>query len=467
MKKNFCRAGMGLCLMMFLGGASVSQGAIGSVNPTSPPSLDVLVGSHKLSFDPPETKVFEARKRDGSLPAAPKDYSEDNKAWEPHPGTLSLTPILDEDATLILGSLFRSFQPETLSVSSEDGTAFKRDVDFVYDEDWGRIANKAGSMTGKVKASARAALSRLDLIQVDAAGALSVKKGESVIVCPALPEPDAGCTAVAGIYLAPWRAARNPHFDGNAKALDGATEYAITEHEICAVDPAPPTPTLHPEALSGVLSKLRAGKPVKIAFVGDSITLGAEATLWWNDQYNGGATTWRGKLVQELRTRFPGSKIEPIDAFKGGTAISYALEQLPGVLEQKPDLVIAAFGGNDADGPIGGKPKTAPEDFGKALGSLADASRAAGADVVFVTTFPMNQWMKNGLGARYERDFVPVVKATAGKHNAAVADVHADYKNLNRRGIPHWSQIHNWKNHPGNLGHEVYAETLLRCFPVR
>lgn len=429
------------------------------IEPVSPPALAVRVGADTLRLDPPGFHRFEATSKDGeSLRDAPADLS--RASW---PGALSLTPRYDPARTHILGHLFRTFRPDTLRVESADGaTTYARDTDYRFNEDAGLVANLDGRMTGPVKASAEAALQRLDLIQRDAAGRLSVKKGESAWVCPALPHPDPGHLAVAGIYIAPWRASRNPFFDQAPAALAGASDYAITAREIFPIAPAPPVSPVHPERLDGILGKLRSGAPVKIALMGDSITLGAESTRWWEDKYDAGSKTWKGRVVHALRQRFPAATIEVIEAYRGGVTIDYGLQRLDDVLAQSPDLVIAAFGVNDADPGVG---KRAPGEFAQAAATITDRARAAGADVLWITPFPLIPWVNGDQAGRLEEHFIPAIKRAAADHGAALADVNAEYKNLSHRGIPWWSQHHNWHNHPGDLGHAIYAETVLRCFP--
>lgn len=443
-----------------------AEAGLPEIRPTSPPSLMVVVGKTELRFDPPETHEFQAEGKDGELPDAPKDYTASYEEREMWPNTLSLSPAYDPTGTHILGGLYRAFRPETVEVRSAEGVLYERDKDYKYQEDWGRIANIDGRMEGALVAKAVASLPRLDLIQADAAGRAAIKKGESAWVCPSLPQPDSGHTALAGVYIAPWSAARNPHFAGRLEMLAGATEYAITSEDINRIEPALPIQPLHPENLAGVLSKLRLGGGVKIALLGDSITLGAESTRWWNDKYDENSKTWKGRFIHGLRQRFPKAQIEPIEAFRGGVTVRYGLEKLPEVLGQKPDLVVVAFGANDADHHlIKEGPRILVEEFAGALGAIADKSKAAGADVLFVTTFPPSPWLKNGLSKRIEADFNPVALKVADGHGAAVADVHREYLQFNSRGIPWWSQNHNGVNHPGDLGHSIYAETILRCFP--
>ena len=94
-------------------------------------------------------------------------------------------------------------------------------------------------------------------------------------------------------------------------------------------------------------------------------------------------------------------------------------------------------------------------------------ARAAGAEMLIVTTMPPVPWddadPAKWLGDRYKEQVAKMLEA-AKEDNAALVDLHADFLNLDRRGIPWFSQLHNWANHPGAFGHGVFAESILRAF---
>jgi lysophospholipase L1-like esterase len=457
-----------------------------AITPTQPPSLTinvsagevkfpdgkaVKVAAAKLPVDGPEIREFEVArdKKTGQLPDAPNNYAAYVDSWEPWPGPvkpIELSPRYDEEGTLILGGLFRSFRPETVEVASEDGSKkYAKDIDFVYNSDWGQIVNKDGHLTGHIQAKAQAALPRLDLVEVTPDGTVSLKKGSTSYVCPVLPEADPGRVALAGIYVAPWRATSNPFYDGAGDALKGATEYAVTKHEILPIHPVKPIPPIHPDCLKATYAKLKAGQPVKIAFMGASVSVGAEAPLWYAKKpYTEEDHSFRGRFIYGLRQRFPGAEITPIEAFKGATTVDYAMEQLPGVLAQKPDLVLVDFGVNDMGGAVGGPAKKPLPDYEKDMESLIKQIRASGADVLVLAPGIVMPWLKNHAAER-QPEYAKAAIEAANKQGAAAVDPAAEFNQLGARGIPPWSQIHNWINHPGDLGHEVYAEVLLRCFP--
>lgn len=425
----------------------------------------VSIGAQTLTFDSPETRDFEIAGSD-----APADYQPFWDTWDPWPGVgkpLKFSPPR-QDATPILGGLYRAFREETLVVTSADGSkTYRNHEDFRYNADWGLLANRDGRMTGKVKARIRGALQRLDLVEVSREGKLSVKKGKSVLVCPDLPGADAGWVPLAGIYIAAWPASRNPHFEATPEVLKGAADYAITDREIFPIGREEPVAPVNAAALAGTLAKLRKpGSTVKIAFLGDSITLGAEATQWFREQqYDKDDTTYRGRFVYTLGQRFPKTVIEPVAAYKGSATIKLATSQIDAILAgNKPDLVMVAFGANDVHGPVGGGPMTPLDDFAAQLAAITRKSRAAGAEVLLVGTFPLNPWMRCGMAQR-QPVYNARMRQVAEENGAAFADVHSAFGQLARRGIPPWSTLHNGINHPGDLGHRVYADVLLLFFP--
>ena len=88
--------------------------------------------------------------------------------------------------------------------------------------------------------------------------------------------------------------------------------------------------------------KIRTGKAVTVAYLGGSITQGAGATDPNKTSYRALVTTW-------LRTHFPKTQINEINAAVGGTGSAYgSIRVRRDVVEQKPDLVFIEFAINDA-----------------------------------------------------------------------------------------------------------------------
>lgn len=89
--------------------------------------------------------------------------------------------------------------------------------------------------------------------------------------------------------------------------------------------------------LANVFAKLKSGKPVKIAYLGGSITA------------QGG---WRVQSLKWLKEKFPTAQIEEINAAIGGTGSDLGAFRLEkDVLRFKPDLLFVEFAVNDANTP--------------------------------------------------------------------------------------------------------------------
>lgn len=120
-----------------------------------------------------------------------------------------------------------------------------------------------------------------------------------------------------------------------------AALLALTAGAAAAQAPAPPeaparlvTPR---GGLPNVLAKLAAGKPVRIAYFGGSITA---------------ADGWRVKTLAWFRKRWPASAVEEINATIGGTGSDLGAYRCgQDVLAQKPDLVFVEFAVNDGGAP--------------------------------------------------------------------------------------------------------------------
>ena len=77
------------------------------------------------------------------------------------------------------------------------------------------------------------------------------------------------------------------------------------------------------------LAKLRAGQPVKIAFMGASVSVGAEAPIWYAKKpYSEEDHSFRGRFVYGLQQRFPKAQITPIEAFKSLAAVAAMLDRI-------------------------------------------------------------------------------------------------------------------------------------------
>lgn len=290
------------------------------------------------------------------------------------------------------------------------------------------------------------ALQRLDLVQwSETDGKLTVKTGRGAVVCPKLPEPDPGHIAVAGVFISPY-----PPAVGEAPRVE--------EKHVYPINPAPPAEPINPDAISTTLRKLRDGEDVSIAFLGDSITLGAEAGKWWADR----SKTYTGRVMAGLKKRFPRVDIQQIQAWKGGITTKMGAGFFQNKVRPKaPDLLIIALGANDADGRSWDQPPRNPApQFREDIRRMVRAAKQAGTEAMLVTPLHPHEIPAEKYISGHRQALLDV----AQEENAACADVYADWQNLATRGIPPFTQLHNTSNHPGPFGHSIYAKAILRFF---
>jgi lysophospholipase L1-like esterase len=131
--------------------------------------------------------------------------------------------------------------------------------------------------------------------------------------------------------------------------------------------PAPVELICSRDGLGNVIAKLQAGKPVKIAYLGGSITA---------------AAGWRVQTRQWFSDEFPESQVEGINAAIGGTGSDLGVFRLHwDALRHGPDLLFVEFAVND-----GGAP---PDRIWRAMEGIVRQTWAANprTDICFVYTY--------------------------------------------------------------------------------
>lgn len=135
--------------------------------------------------------------------------------------------------------------------------------------------------------------------------------------------------------------------------------------------------------LERVRGKLKAGKPITIVTVGDSLT---DFQHWANRE-----TSWPVLLKKALEEKYK-SKVTLINPAIGGTQLRQGVALMPRWLAQapEPDLVTFCYGGNDWDaGMRGAQFRGACED---AIDRVRRATKSK-ADVLLLTTVPsVERW---------------------------------------------------------------------------
>lgn len=332
--------------------------------------------------------------------------------------------------------------PHSVVVKSVDGSSiYEEGKDYLVDHIWGAIGRiQEGRIPQKaeVSVSYKYSLQRIDLIQANEEGELSLKKGEEVKTCPVPPQPDKGYYPVVNVYL--------PY---HTKELTEELVYPVN-----ALFPEPSKVQIkgNSQFVKNTLSKLRKGDRVTIVFWGDSVTVGGDASS--PDK------AFPALFVSLLKERFPKAKIETVNAGIGGTNTNQRLPNIKEeVLKYDPDLVVIEFV-ND----MGFTEENLRRNYNQAI----DLIRGQGGEIIILTphfTMPSMMGLSSVKNARETRPAVEILRKIAKERSVGLADVSKRWENLSNEGIPYVTLLYNGINHPDDRGHKIFAEELLKFFP--
>ena len=192
-------------------------------------------------------------------------------------------------------------------------------------------------------------------------------------------------------------------------------------------------------------AKLKAGRPVTIVTMGDSLS---DKRHWANRK-----VLWSELLAARLRDRF-GGEVTRVNPAVGGTQLTQNLVLLPRWLKAtpRPDLVTVCFGYNDWSGGMRGP------HFARMLRFAVDRIRRATAgksEVMLMTTCPaLGRW-------ETMEELAEAVRTVAAEKRTALADLSAAFHEAGADPAAR-ARLFAWdKTHLGPAGHELVAETVL------
>jgi len=244
------------------------------------------------------------------------------------------------------------------------------------------------------------------------------------------------------------------HRDGNGEIFFGAKlEYhnmqtCITyKHDV--EDWSKIIPKFDEQALPRTIGRLRKGQPVSIVLIGDSISSGCNASGW-----AGGAPyqpSFPGLLEQHLEARYE-SKVQMTNPSVSGKDTRWVLSTIDLVVKPKPDLVIVAFGMNDAAG------RSAKEYQANTKAVMTKIrQQLPNTEFILVATMLGNRdWprLKQELFPQYRDALKELCEP-----GIALADMTSIWAEFLKRKQD-WDLTGNGVNHPNDFGHRVYAQVL-------
>ena len=198
--------------------------------------------------------------------------------------------------------------------------------------------------------------------------------------------------------------------------------------------------------------KLRKGIPLKVALLGDSISVGASSSgRSMKPPYVPG---WGDLLVRGLRQRYPG-EIDFVNISKGGGNSNWGRDVAPYmVVPEKPDICILAFGINDGNGmPV--------ETYIANTRAIMEMVLERNPDTEFVLVASMlknERWRPLTL----MNDYLGALK-TLESETVAVSDVWSVSEYI-LKTKQYWDISGNMVNHPNDFMVRVYAQVTLELF---
>ena len=210
-----------------------------------------------------------------------------------------------------------------------------------------------------------------------------------------------------------------------------------------------PVPGNNGTRLQKTLQKLKNGEALTIVYYGDSITTGANSS---NAQAPY-APIWTQLVTKTLAAEYINPNINEVNTAVGGTNAEWGAKNAKTlVAAYRPDLVVIAFGMNDA--------RTSNAKYAYNIGRIICAARKVNKDAEFILVSPMqpNKEVKGFYGN--QKQFECVLKQfecfDSGIAVAPVWSMHTTILESKR----YYDMTGNNVNHPNDFLARVYAQTV-------
>ncbi len=208
-------------------------------------------------------------------------------------------------------------------------------------------------------------------------------------------------------------------------------------------------PTFNEQALPRTIEKLRAHKPVSIVLIGDSISTGCNASGWAGEAPF--QPSFPDLLQQHLEARRQ-TTVRLTNLSVSGKDTRWVLSMIDDVVAPRPDLIIVAFGMNDAAG------RSALE-YQANTKAVMTKIRETLPQTEFILVASM---LGNPNWTRLQHELFPRYRdalAELCEPGIALADMTSLWTEFFKRK-QNQDLTGNGVNHPNDFGHRVYAQVL-------
>lgn len=211
------------------------------------------------------------------------------------------------------------------------------------------------------------------------------------------------------------------------------------------------------ELLPRTTAELRSHQPIRLVVLGDSISTGANASAFIREEPF--TPVYPQRVARGLEA-LGASKVTLMNLSVGGKTSSWGVTRIPAVIADRPNLLIIAFGMNDAlrVDSVGNSPAR----YARNMREMVARTRRAlpSCEIILVTSMIGNpDWelLDQGRFAAF-RDELRKLEGPG----VAMADVTSFWADLLKRKSFE-DLTGNGLNHPNDFGHEVYAQVILQA----
>ena len=192
--------------------------------------------------------------------------------------------------------------------------------------------------------------------------------------------------------------------------------------------------------IPNVLARMKAGEATTIAYLGGSITAGADA--------------WPTVVTDALKEEFPGTPVEMVNIAIGATGSTLAAFRMDReVLPKNPDLIVMEFAVNDWH-----SVKDCIDSYEGIIRKVWNVRPSC--DFLFVHTIN-KEWIDD---LRNQRDVVTVRRheAVAGYYGIPSINIGRKFVSSIENGELKWEDVMGDTVHPHQEGHKVYAQIVKK-----